>query len=155
MCVFPCCCCCCCCCFDYSGMLRTKYYTHCTMLPIILFCCSFLSSSMSSLLFFLSLFAFAFISLWMRESARLCVWVCVCLQNFSAFILFHIYAQYVYEFAGKKVKRQIEKQAKVSEKVANSILEYVNAYENSIWCVTKHTHTHLHRKIYTIRERDM
>lgn len=72
----------------------------------------------------------------MRESARLCVRlcvrVCVRLQNFSAFILFHIYAHDMYmNLPGKKVKRQIEKQAKVSEKVANSILEYVNGYERT------------------------
>lgn len=148
MCVFSCCCC-CRCCFDYSGMLRTKYYTHCTMLPIILFCCSFLSSSMSSLLFFLSLFAFAFISLWMRESARLCVRVCVRLQNFSAFILFHIYAQYVYEFAGEKSKTT---NRKTSESIRKSCKQYFGICEClrelHLMCNKTYTHTLTPKDLY-------
>lgn len=66
-----------------------------------------------------------------RKCAPMCASVCSPAKLFCIYSIPYICTRYVYEFAGKKVKRQIEKQAKVSEKVANSILEYVNGYERT------------------------
>lgn len=88
----------CYCCFDYSDMLRTKYYTQSSMLPIILLCCSFFVVAIVHRVFsllHLHLFLWGYEKVcdaYVFMNERVCVSVC---KSFLHFVLLHMHNMYM------------------------------------------------------------
>lgn len=137
------------------------YAQNATMFPIILFCCSLFVVVVVDIV--LQSFRFC-ICIYFFVDARKCapMWVCVCVCVCKTFLhlfysILYISAQYVYEFAekSKTTNRKTSESIRKSYKQCFGVCEWLRGTIH-LMC-TKHTrtHTHTHRKIYTIRETDM
>lgn len=102
---------------------------------------------------------FSHLHLFLCGCEKVRAYVCECVFACKTFLhlFYSIYMHTICIWICRKKSKTTNR--KTSESIRKSCKQYFGVCEwlreNSIWCVTKHTHTHLHRKIYTIRERDM